>query len=73
MTYLEFLQTNDMRALAGFLMFAHAVQGYGYISTIPAFYGLSWISPEVLNGYVQMSFRKRLEEVFNPDTGLDFR
>ena len=32
--------------------------GYGYVTTIPAFYGLWWITPELLNGYMQMSFRE---------------
>ncbi|CAE7783139.1 unnamed protein product [Symbiodinium pilosum] len=68
MTFLEFLETNDMHALSGFLMFAHAAQGYGYVKTIPAFYGLWWISPELLNGYVQMSFRQQLERISNPDS-----
>ena len=42
----RFLEKNDLHALSGFLMFAHAAQGYGYVTTIPAFYGLWWISPE---------------------------
>lgn len=62
MTFLEFLEKNDLHALSGFLMFAHAAQGYGYVTTIPAFYGLWWISPELLNGYVQMSFHQQLEK-----------
>ena len=65
-TFLEYLESNDLHALAGFLMFAHAAQGYGYVKTIPAFYGLWWISPELLNGYVQMSFREKLETVLDP-------
>ncbi|CAE7433247.1 unnamed protein product [Symbiodinium natans] len=66
MTFLEFLEGNDLHALSGFLMFAHAAQGYGYVTTIPAFYGLWWISPELLNGYVQMSFRQQLESLYDP-------
>jgi len=66
MTFAKFLEENDMHALSGFLMFAHAAQGYGYVTSIPALYGLWWISPELLNGYVQMSFREQLETVYNP-------
>ncbi|CAJ1390134.1 unnamed protein product [Effrenium voratum] len=66
MTFLEFLQSNDLYALSGFLMFAHAAQGYGYVTTIPAFYGLWWITPELLNGYMQMSFREELEKFYDP-------
>lgn len=29
MTFLTYLESNDLHALAGFLMFAHAAQGYG--------------------------------------------
>jgi len=63
MTFSEFLVSNDMIALNGFLSFAHAAQGYGYISTIPAFYGLWWVSPELLNGYIQMSMHQQIEEI----------
>ena len=42
----RFLEKNNLHALSGFLMFAHAAQGYGYVTSIPAFYGLWWISPE---------------------------
>ena len=62
MTFAEFLEKNGLHALSGFLMFAHAAQGYGYVTSIPALYGLWWISPELLNGYVQMSFRQQLEK-----------
>ena len=63
MTFEEFLLTNDMVALSAFLSFAHAAQGYGYISSIPAFYGLWWVSPELLNGYIQMSMHQQIEEI----------
>eukprot|EP00438_Fugacium_kawagutii_P034655 Skav201621 [mRNA] locus=scaffold5983:38328:45523:- [translate_table: standard] len=65
-TFAEFLEDNNLHALSGFLMFAHAAQGYGYVTSIPALYGLWWISPELLNGYVQMSFRQQLEKIYNP-------
>ena len=52
-----------MVALSAFLSFAHAAQGYGYISSIPAFYGLWWVSPELLNGYIQMSMHQQIEEI----------
>ena len=63
MTFAEFVEKNDLHALSGFLMFAHAAQGYGYVTSIPALYGLWWISPELLNRYVQMSFRQQLEKI----------
>eukprot|EP00520_Triparma_pacifica_P017886 CAMPEP_0118632508 /NCGR_PEP_ID=MMETSP0785-20121206/486_1 /TAXON_ID=91992 /ORGANISM="Bolidomonas pacifica, Strain CCMP 1866" /LENGTH=600 /DNA_ID=CAMNT_0006523291 /DNA_START=1 /DNA_END=1803 /DNA_ORIENTATION=- len=63
MTFEEFLVSNDMIALNAFLSFAHAAQGYGYVSSIPAFYGLWWVSPELLNGYIQMSMHQQIEEI----------
>jgi len=62
MTFYAFLEKNDLQALAAFLMFAHAAQGYGYVKSIPAFYGLWWITPELLNGYIQMSMHQKIEE-----------
>lgn len=61
-TFAEFLESNGLHALAAFLTFAHAAQGYGYVKSIPAFYGLWWISPELLNGYIQMSMHEKIEE-----------
>jgi len=62
MTFFEFLERNELQALTPFLTFAHAAQGYGYVKSIPAFYGLWWISPELLNGYVQQSMHEKIEE-----------
>merc|ERR1712226_242137 len=62
MTFSDFLESNGLHALAAFLMFAHAAQGYGYVKSIPAFYGLWWITPELLNGYMQMSMHQKIEE-----------
>lgn len=63
MSFYEFLQKNSLQAISGFLMFAHAAQGYGYIKSIPAFYGLWWISPELLNGYIQMSMHQKILQI----------
>lgn len=62
MTFYDFLTGNDLSALAAFLTFAHAAQGYGYVKSIPAYYGLLWISPELLNGYLQQSMHQKIEE-----------
>ena len=45
MTFSQFLEANDLSALAPFFSFAHTAQGYGYVESIPAFYGLLWLSP----------------------------
>jgi len=63
MTFGDFLESNDLYAISGFLTFAHAAQGYGYVGSIPALYGLWWITPELLAGYVQMSFHQKIEEI----------
>lgn len=62
MTFAEFLDSNGLQALESFLAFAQAAQGYGYVKSIPAFYGLWWITPELLNGYIQMSMHEKIEE-----------
>jgi hypothetical protein len=59
-TFAEFLENNGLQALAAFLSFAHAAQGYGYVKSIPALYGLWWISPELLSGYLQMSLHEQI-------------
>jgi hypothetical protein len=55
MTFLELLQQNGLEALVGLLKIAQAAQGYGYLEDIPAYYGLCWITPELLNGLVKQS------------------
>ena len=55
MTFLELLQQNGLDALVGLLKIAQAAQGYGYLEDIPAYYGLCWITPELLNGLVKQS------------------
>jgi hypothetical protein len=54
-TFSSFLETNRLHAIKGFIEFAHTAQGYGYVKSIPALYGLSWISPELLKGYISQS------------------
>jgi len=63
MTFAEFLSRNGLYALAPFLTFAHGAQGYGYVKSIPAYYGLLWITPELMNGYMQMSFHNKIAEI----------
>lgn len=67
MTFSEFLTSNHLHALVGFLEIAQTAQGYGYIQSIPAFYGLSWVTPELLNGYIQMSLHDRIEAIISPN------
>jgi len=52
----EFLEFNGLEALVPLIAYAHTAQGYGVIDTTPAFWGLSWISPELLIGYTSAQF-----------------
>uniref|UniRef100_B8HL00 Protoporphyrinogen oxidase-like protein n=1 Tax=Cyanothece sp. (strain PCC 7425 / ATCC 29141) TaxID=395961 RepID=B8HL00_CYAP4 len=53
MTFLEFLKLNQLEALIGLLQILQTAQGYGRIETIPAYYGLCWMTPEFLSGIVR--------------------
>lgn len=59
MSFRQFLEKNRLHALDELLTLAHTAQGYGYLSSVHAFYGLVWVTPEVVNGLVQ----KMLHEV----------
>ena len=72
MTFDAFLEANGLQAISSFLQFAHAAQGYGYVKTIPAFYGLWWVTPELLNGYIQMSLHEKIEEALHTNTNNAF-
>lgn len=63
MPYGEFLKTNNLRPLEGLLKVVHSAQGYGYLSTVPSFYGLWWITPDLLHGFVQQSFHDAIEDL----------
>lgn len=60
MSFSDFLGTNGLHAIKFWLEFAHTAQGYGYVTSIPALYGLSWISPELLKGFVTQSVKKKM-------------
>lgn len=51
MNFKQFLEFNGLDALVPLIAYAHTAQGYGVIERTPAFWGLSWISPELLIGY----------------------
>eukprot|EP00913_Durusdinium_trenchii_P017868 g16791.t1 len=53
MTFLEFLEKNDLHALSGFLMFAHAAQGYGYKYLLFGTNPVSKISEAMMGSGVQ--------------------
>jgi hypothetical protein len=46
-TYLEFINYHELQALVGILEYVYSIQGYGPLSSIPAYYGLVWITSEL--------------------------
>merc|ERR1719446_185979 len=49
-TFQDFLYDNGLESLEAVLRLARVAQGYGYLTGVPAYYGLFWITPEVLCG-----------------------
>jgi NAD(P)-binding Rossmann-like domain len=47
-SYYDFLKRNDLLILCGVLEYAYSVQGYGPLNKIPAYYGMIWISMELI-------------------------
>jgi hypothetical protein len=47
-TFYEFLDENGLLSLVGMIQYMYSVQGYGVITNIPAYYGLTWITPIVI-------------------------
>ena len=43
-----YLDDNHMGILKGIMQYAYSVQGYGPVEEIPAYYGLIWITPDIL-------------------------
>lgn len=46
-SFAQFLDDNEMGVLKGYMLYAYEVQGYGALDTIPAYYGLVWITPDI--------------------------
>lgn len=44
----QFLDDTGMGVLKGFMLYAYEVQGYGALARIPAYYGLVWITPNIV-------------------------
>ncbi len=67
-TFGQFLQDNNMAPLIGFLQYAYEVQGYGDLNHIPAYYGLVWVSPEMIEPFGKTAgvtgFTKGWEDVW---------
>lgn len=47
-TFHEYLEYHDLPALKGILQYGYEVQGYGSLKSIPAYYGLIWMTPAII-------------------------
>ncbi|MBN4001836.1 FAD/NAD(P)-binding protein [Nostoc sp. LPT] len=47
-TFYQFLEDNKLLSLVGMMEYIYSVQGYGVMTAIPAYYGLIWITPIVI-------------------------
>ncbi|MDJ0697243.1 FAD/NAD(P)-binding protein [Mastigocoleus sp. MO_188.B34] len=47
-TFYQFLEDNKLLSLVGMMEYIYSVQGYGVMRSIPAYYGLIWITPIVI-------------------------
>lgn len=54
MTFLEWIKRNDLEAMIPLLEFGVSAQGYGYLDTLPAFYGLMWFTADLAHAYVEV-------------------
>jgi len=53
MTFGEFLRKNNCQALIPIIAYMTTAQGYGGPEFVPAFYGLSWLTPKVILGVLK--------------------
>ena len=59
----EFLTKNELNALKPIFLLAFSLQGYGFLETTSALYGMMWVTPTLLSGLVeQVKFRKALPQ-----------
>ena len=47
--FLDWLKTHRLDVLVPIFRLFQSAQGYGYLETVPAFYGLMWNTPEVID------------------------
>eukprot|EP01083_Nonionella_stella_P083961 232238_1 len=56
-SFLEFIQNEGVEALIPFFVYSQTVQGYGTLDTIPAYYGLYWNNPQLVQSPVWTSIK----------------
>ena len=55
-TFMEFLRYHKLEAIIGILQYGYEVQGYGPLKNIPAYYGLVWITPPIVEAIIKDAF-----------------
>jgi hypothetical protein len=51
-------------ALRGLFVYGYSVQGYSDLSKVPAYYGLVWLTPQVITGALVSTIVRKLPENF---------
>mmetsp|Transcript_82512 Transcript_82512/g.163871 ORF Transcript_82512/g.163871 Transcript_82512/m.163871 type:complete len:639 (-) Transcript_82512:59-1975(-) len=64
-TFEAWMQDNGVHALIPLASIAQKAQGYGSVKTIPAYYGLVWMKPELLAAFMQQSLHNNLEDMLH--------
>eukprot|EP00924_Labyrinthula_sp_SR-Ha-C_P003467 augustus_masked-scaffold_15-processed-gene-10.66-mRNA-1 protein AED:0.35 eAED:0.57 QI:0/-1/0/1/-1/1/1/0/1160 len=49
----EFLRKHKLDILAPLFTYAQTAQGYGLIDEVPTYWGMSWLTPDLLDGYFE--------------------
>jgi hypothetical protein len=52
-TFDQFLQDRYLIALVGLLQYGYSVQGYGALKSAPAYYGMTWITPDNVDAIIE--------------------
>lgn len=55
-TYSSFLNYHNLKGMVGILQYGYEVQGYGILEKIPAYYGLVWITPPIIETMIINAF-----------------
>ena len=57
-TFYEYLTRNGLEGLEDLFTASHTLQGYGRIRDIPAFYGILWNTPKVVQSLIELALGK---------------
>ncbi len=63
-SFADYLKQYNLQILAPILSIIQTVQGYGYLQTVPAFYGLMWNTPHAFEAVRARVLRKKSTKDF---------